>query len=566
MKHLKIAYKRIIIGVLSLIFVAGTGLLLTSHKSPDFEIVKHLDVFSSLIKELNLYYVDPVDPGKTVKKGIDEMLKDLDPYTVYIPESKIEDLTFMTTGQYGGIGALIRKRGDYIMITDPYEGFPADKAGLKAGDIIMEIDGKDLKELSTSQVSELLKGQPGTTVKLKVKRAVTEDSKQFSFEREKVQISPVPYYGMLDENTGYVRLSSFTNKAFEEFNKAVKSLKETENAKSLVIDLRNNPGGLLIESVRICNLFIEQGETVVSTKGKVERWNKTYKAQMTPYDTEIPLVVLVNRGSASASEIVSGCIQDLDRGVVIGQRTFGKGLVQTTRDLSYNAKLKVTTAKYYIPSGRCIQALDYTHRNEDGSVGRIPDSLISEFKTKNGRSVYDGGGVRPDIAIPADKLSNISAHLLVDNLIFDFASNYVHNKPDAPDLKSFKLTKAEYQTFIDFINEKSFDYETSSEESFKSLVETAKKEKYYEVAEDEFAALEAKIAHDREKDLELFRAEIKKIIEQEIIGRYYYQKGQLQYQLADDKDVKKALEILNNPEEYQGILNGSIDTDLELNE
>lgn len=566
MKHLKTAYKRIIIGVLSLIFVAGTGLLLTSHKSPDFEIVKHLDVFSSLIKELNLYYVDPVDPGETVKKGIDEMLKDLDPYTVYIPESKIEDLTFMTTGQYGGIGALIRKRGDYIMITDPYEGFPADKAGLKAGDIIMEIDGKDLKELSSSQVSELLKGQPGTTVKLKVKRAVTEDSKQFSFEREKVQISPVPYYGMLDENTGYVRLSSFTNKAFEEFNKAVKSLKETENAKSLVIDLRNNPGGLLIESVRICNLFVEQGETVVSTKGKVERWNKTYKAQMTPYDTEIPLVVLVNRGSASASEIVSGCIQDLDRGVVIGQRTFGKGLVQTTRDLSYNAKLKVTTAKYYIPSGRCIQALDYTHRNEDGSVGRIPDSLISEFKTKNGRSVYDGGGVRPDIAIPAEKLSNISAHLLVDNLIFDFASKYVHENPEAPDLKDFKLSKAEYQTFIDFINEKSFDYETSSEESFKSLVETAKKEKYYEVAEDEFAALEAKIAHDREKDLELFRAEIKKFIEEEIIGRYYYQKGQLQYQLADDKDVKKALEILNNPEEYQGILNGSIDTDLELNE
>ncbi|MDA3909999.1 MAG: S41 family peptidase [Bacteroidales bacterium] len=566
MKHLKTTYKRIIIGVLGLFFIAGTSLLLTSHKSPDFEIVKHLDVFSSLIKELNLYYVDPVDAGESIKKGIDEMLKDLDPYTVYIPESKIEDLTFMTTGQYGGIGALIRKRGEYIMITNPYEGFPADKAGLRAGDIIIEIDGKDLKDLSTSQVSELLKGQPGTTLKLKVTRAVTEDSKQFSFEREKVQISPVPYYGMLDDKTGYVRLSSFTNKAFEEFNKAVKALKETENAESMVIDLRNNPGGLLIESVRICNLFIEQNETVVSTKGKVERWNKIYKAQMTPYDTEIPLVVLVNRGSASASEIVSGCIQDLDRGVVIGQRTFGKGLVQTTRDLSYNAKLKVTTAKYYIPSGRCIQALDYTHRNEDGSVGRVPDSLISEFQTKNGRSVYDGGGIRPDIAIPTEKLSRITAHLLIENLIFDFVSKYVHENQEAPELKDFKLTDEEYQTFIDFINEKSFDYETSSEESFKELMETAKKEKYYKVAEDEFAALEAKIAHDREKDLGLFRTEIKKIIEQKIIGRYYYQKGQLQYQLADDEEVKKALEILNNPEEYQGILDGSIDTDLELNE
>ncbi len=566
MKHLKTAYKRIFVGILGLIFVAGTSILLTSHKSPDFEIVKHLDVFSSLIKELNLYYVDPIDPGKTIKKGIDEMLKNLDPYTVYIPESKIEDLTFMTTGQYGGIGALIRKRGDYIMITDPYEGFPANKAGLKAGDIIMEIDGKDLKGLSTSQVSELLKGQPGTTVKLKVKRAVTEDSKQFSFEREKVQISPVPYYGMLDDKTGYVRLSSFTNKAFEEFNKAVKELKETQNAESLVIDLRSNPGGLLIEAVRICNLFIEQDETVVSTKGKVERWNKTYKAQMTPYDTEIPLVVLVNRNSASASEIVSGCIQDLDRGVVIGQRTFGKGLVQTTRDLSYNAKLKVTTAKYYIPSGRCIQALDYTHRNEDGSVGKVPDSLISKFQTKNGRSVYDGGGIRPDIAIPAEKLSNIAAHLFVDNLIFDFASKYVYEHPEAPELKTFNLSDQDYKTFIDFINEKSFDYETSSENAFNDLLETAKKEKYYEVAEDEFAALEAKIAHDRKKDLGLFRSEIKQIIEQEIIGRYYYQKGQLQYQLANDKEVKRALEILSTSEEYQGILNGSIHTDLELNE
>ncbi|MEA1873645.1 MAG: S41 family peptidase [Bacteroidota bacterium] len=566
MKQLKTTYKRIIIGVLGLIFITGTSLILTSHKSPDFEIVKHLDVFSSLIKELNLYYVDPVDPGKTIKNGIDEMLKDLDPYTVYIPESKIEDLTFMTTGQYGGIGALIRKRGDYIMITKPYEGFPADKAGLKPGDIILEIDGKNLKKLSTSQVSELLKGQPGTTLKLKIKRAVTEDTKHISFKREKVQISPVPYYGMLDDKTGYVRLSSFTNKAFKEFNKAVKALKETENAESLVIDLRNNPGGLLIESVRICNLFINQNETVVNTKGKVERWNKTYKAQMTPYDTEIPLVVLVNRGSASASEIVSGCIQDLDRGVIIGQRTFGKGLVQTTRDLSYNAKLKVTTAKYYVPSGRCIQALDYTHRNEDGSVGRIPDSLITEFKTNNGRSVYDGGGIRPDIAIPTERLSNITAHLLVDNLIFDFASKYMHENPETPELKTFKLTDSEYENFIEFINKKSFDYETSSEESFMELLETAKKEKYYEVAEDEFAALEAKIAHDREKDLSLFRTEIKKIIEQEIIGRYYYQKGQLQYQLIDDDEVKKALEILNNPEEYQGILDGSIDTDLDLTE
>lgn len=559
MKFSKKITKRLFFTMLGIITLSGATFILSAHRSPDFELVKHLDVFSSVIKELNLYYVDEIDAGKSIKTAIDEMLEEMDPYTVYIPESKIEDLTFMTTGQYGGIGALIRKKDDFIMVTDPYQGFPADKAGLKAGDVILEIDGKSLKGLSTSEVSELLKGQPGTTLKLKVKRAVSEEEKQFSFEREKVQISPVPYYGMIDDKTGYVRLSSFTNKAFSELNDAVRELKEEKGAESLIVDLRNNPGGLLIEAVRICNLFVPQNETVVSTKGKVERWNKTYKAQMTPYDTEMPLVVLVNRGSASASEIVSGCIQDLDRGVIVGQRTFGKGLVQTTRDLSYNAKLKVTTAKYYIPSGRCIQALDYTHRNEDGSVGRVPDSLITQFETKNGRVVFDGGGIHPDIALEAQKLSKITSYLIVDDMIFDFASWFVYNNPEAPDLKNFKLTDNEYDQFIAFINDREFDYETSSEASFDELVETAKKEKYYDVAKDEFDELKAKIAHDREKDLQLFRDEIKELLEREIIGRYYYQKGQLEYQLQFDAEVAKAMEILNDEETYTGILDGSID-------
>lgn len=559
MKFSKKITKRLFFTMLGIITLSGATFILSAHRSPDFELVKHLDVFSSVIKELNLYYVDEIDAGKSIKTAIDEMLEEMDPYTVYIPESKIEDLTFMTTGQYGGIGALIRKKDDFIMVTDPYQGFPADKAGLKAGDVILEIDGKSLKGLSTSEVSELLKGQPGTTLKLKVKRAVSEEEKQFSFEREKVQISPVPYYGMIDDKTGYVRLSSFTNKAFSELNDAVRELKEEKGAESLIVDLRNNPGGLLIEAVRICNLFVPQNETVVSTKGKVERWNKTYKAQMTPYDTEIPLVVLVNRGSASASEIVSGCIQDLDRGVIVGQRTFGKGLVQTTRDLSYNAKLKVTTAKYYIPSGRCIQALDYTHRNEDGSVGRVPDSLITQFETKNGRVVFDGGGIHPDIALEAQKLSKITSYLIVDDMIFDFASWFVYNNPEAPDLKNFKLTDNEYDQFIAFINDREFDYETSSEASFDELVETAKKEKYYDVAKEEFDELKAKIAHDREKDLQLFRDEIKELLEREIIGRYYYQKGQLEYQLQFDAEVAKAMEILNDEETYTGILDGSID-------
>ncbi|HKK69027.1 MAG TPA: S41 family peptidase, partial [Bacteroidales bacterium] len=448
-----------------------------SHTSTNFELVKHLDVFSSLVKELNLYYVDDIDYGKTIKKGIDEMLKSLDPYTVYIPESKIEDLTFMTTGQYGGIGALIRKQGDYVIVSDPYKGFPADKAGLKAGDAILEVDGVSLKGKSTSEVSDLLKGQPGTEIDVKIERAVSEKREHVKIQRQKVQVNPVPYYGMLNEDVGYVRLTNFTNKAAAEVRNAVVELKEEKGAKALVLDLRNNPGGLLIEAVKICNLFIPQGEPVVSTKGKVERWNKEYKASMKPYDTEIPLAVIVNSRSASASEIVSGCMQDLDRAVVVGKRTFGKGLVQTTRELSYNAKLKVTTAKYYIPSGRCIQALDYAHRNEDGSVGRIPDSIMSEFQTRNGRTVYDGGGIKPDMETDVNKLSKISAYLMQDQMIFKFANLYRYQNDSIPVPKQFSITDEIYQQFIDFLNDKDFDYETNSEENLHELIEVAKKEK-----------------------------------------------------------------------------------------
>jgi carboxyl-terminal processing protease len=555
------SYKHKLLSLLAVVFLLSGTIILSAHRSPSFELVKHLDIFSSLIKELNLYYVDEIDAGKSIKSAIDEMLNNLDPYTTYIPESRIEDLTFMTTGQYGGIGALIRKRGDYIQITDPYENYPADKAGLKAGDIILEIDGKSIKGKNTNQVSELLKGQPGVELELKVKRFVTEKTQSIKLTREKVQISPVPYYGMVDNTKGYIVLTSFTNKAFDELQTAVKDLIEKQDAESIIIDLRGNPGGLLIEAVRICNLFIPKNETVVSTKGKVERWNNTYTAVATPYNTKIPLVVLVNRASASASEIVSGCMQDLDRAVVIGKRTFGKGLVQTTRELSYNAKLKVTTAKYYIPSGRCIQALDYSHRNDDGSVGSIPDSLISEFRTKNGRVVYDGGGIMPDIETEIQKLSKITSHLLIDNLIFDYASIYVHNNDKPNQIKGFSLSDKEYEEFIKYINSKSFDYETSTEESLNSLIEVAKKEKYYDVAVSEFEELQKKVAHDREKDLLLFRDEIKELLEEEIIGRYFYQKGQIEYTLNSDPDIQKAIEILNDTLSYSQILKGEINPD-----
>jgi carboxyl-terminal processing protease len=554
MKQFFKKYKTRLISVITVLVIGSSAVIFSSHTSTNFELVKHLDVFSSLVKELNLYYVDDIDYGKTIKKGIDEMLKSLDPYTVYIPESKIEDLTFMTTGQYGGIGALIRKQGEYVIVSDPYKGFPADKAGLKAGDLLLEVDGVSLKGKSTSEVSDLLKGQPGTEIDLRIERAVSEKRENVKIERQKVQVNPVPYYGMLNEEVGYVRLTNFTNKAGSEVRNAVVELKEEKGAKSIVLDLRNNPGGLLIEAVKICNLFIPQGEPVVSTKGKVERWNKEYKASMKPYDTEIPLAVIVNSRSASPSEIVSGCMQDLDRAVVVGKRTFGKGLVQTTRELSYNAKLKVTTAKYYIPSGRCIQALDYAHRNEDGSVGRIPDSIISEFQTRNGRTVYDGGGIKPDVETDVNKLSKISAYLMQDQMIFKFANLYRYQNDSIPAPEQFSITDEIYQQFIEFLNEKEFDYETKSEENLNELIEVAKKEKYYGVAESEFEQLADKIAHNREKDLQLFKDEITELMAGEIVSRYYYQEGQIKYNLKSDTDVEKAIELVSSKAKMDSVL------------
>ncbi len=543
-----------IIGFFSALLIGISAIMFSGHTSTNFELVKNLDIFASLVKELSLYYVDDIDYGKTIKKGIDEMLKSLDPYTVHISESEIEDLTFMTTGQYGGIGALIRKKGKYVIVAQPYKDSPADKAGLKAGDMLLEVNGVNLKNKSTSEVSELLKGQPGTELQMKIKRAVSEKTEKISLNREKVQVDPLPYYGMLNDDVGYIRLSNFTREAGANVQEAFKELKEEQQASALILDLRNNPGGLLIEAVRLCNIFVPQGTLVASTKGKVERWNKDYKTNIKPDDTEIPIVILVNSSSASASEIVAGCMQDIDRGIVMGKRTFGKGLVQTTRELSYNSKLKVTTAKYYIPSGRCIQAIDYAHRNEDGSVGKIPDSIISEFKTKNGRTVYDGGGIMPDVETEENKLSKISSYLLHDQMIFDFASLYCYNHEDIGDPAEFSVDDELYQEFIDFLNEKFFDYETQSEEHLDELIEIAKKEKYYEVAENEFQALAEKIAHDRDKDLRLFKDEIKELLAEEIVGRYYYRKGRIKYSLNSDKEVENAVEILSDAEKIQDIL------------
>jgi len=521
-----------------------------------FELSKNLDIFASLYRELNMYYVDDTNPGDLMKQGIDAMLESLDPYTTYIPESDIEDYRFMTTGQYGGIGSLIRKKGDFVVITDPYEGYPAHKAQLQAGDIILEVDGKPVQGKGTDDISKFLKGQPGTTVKLLVRREGEKKPLEKTITREEIKVKSVPYYGMLNDNIGYISLTGFTENASKEVKEALLKLKENENLKGIVFDLRGNPGGLLNESVNIVNLFVEKGQEIVSTKGKVEEWHKTYRALNNPVDTELPMVVLVNSGSASASEIVSGSIQDLDRGVILGQRTFGKGLVQTTRSLSYNAKLKVTTAKYYVPSGRCIQALDYSNRNEDGSVGKIPDSLLTEFKTKNGRSVYDGGGVNPDLTTTPKAASKITISLVNKFLIFDYATQYKLKHPAIPAAKDFKITNEDYEEFVAFINGKDYDYTTKSEKLLEDLKASATDEKYFASASAEYEALKIKLKHNKKDDLTNFRDEIKELLRAEIASRYYYQKGRLESNVTNDKEVKRAMEILTNKEQYSSIITG----------
>lgn len=552
---MKLRNKSIVL--ISVLAIGGLTLMgLNNIDNKNFEIAKHLDIYYSLFRELNTFYVDDVDPGKLVKESIDEMLTSLDPYTTYIPESEIEDFKFMTTGEYGGIGALISKHGNEIVIAEPYENFPAHKSGLRAGDVILEVAGKSTTNMNTEDVSNLLKGSAGQVVVVKVSRSGEKKPIEFNIVREKISIDPISYTGMLNNETGYIRLSNFTQDCAEKVKKSMLELKEVKGAKKLILDLRGNPGGLLIESVNLCNLFIDKDQEVVSTKGKVTQWDKVYKTTGNPVDINIPLVVLVDRGSASASEIVSGTIQDLDRGVVIGNRTFGKGLVQTTRDLSYNSKLKVTTAKYYIPSGRCIQALDYAHRNEDGSVGHIPDSLITEFTTKNGRKVYDGGGVMPDIKVENEMFSNLSFKLISQFKIFDFATKYRAENSSIPAAKDFNITDKIYSEFVTFVESGKFEYTSETQKKLNELKELAKEEKYIDDAEKEIEALEKSLAPDLDRDLWKFRDEISLLLKGEIISRYYYQKGAAIAALDDDKVIAKAIEILSDEQQYKSILNG----------
>ena len=550
----KIRSGKIII-VVSLLLIVGisTGFL-AIQETRDFRIAKNLDIFFSLFRELNTFYVDEIDPDKVIKAGIDNMLKTLDPYTVYFPESEADDFAILTTGKYGGIGSLVRNSGDYVVISEVYKGFPADKAGIKPGDLLKKVDGVSLKGLPTDKVSERLKGNPGTEIKVTIDRNGKET--EYPLKREKIIMPPVPYFGMLDSKTGYIRFTNFTQNCIDDVKSALISLKNS-NAQQIILDLRGNPGGLLTEAVEIVNLFTAQGTEVVSTKGKVKQFDEDFKTTKQPVDEKIPLAIIINRGSASASEIVAGAIQDLDRGVIVGQRSYGKGLVQITRPLSYNTQLKVTTAKYYIPSGRCIQARDFSHPNDDGSVGIIPDSLISEFKTKNGRSVKDGGGITPDIETLPDPLSQISSELFMRNFIFDFATKYYWSHPDIESPEQFAFTDKDYDDFKEFLLDRKFSYKTSTEESLNELITNAKKEKYYDIHKDLFNDLEKDIAHNLEQDLKMFRPEITDLIEDEIISRYFYESGAIEWTIRKDDQILKARDVLNNKEEYSSILKGT---------
>lgn len=518
-----------------------------------FEIAKSLEIYTTLFKEVNAFYVDDIKPEELVRKSIDGMLETLDPYTTFIPEEDVEDFKISTTGRYGGIGSVIGVVNNKIVITGPYEGFPAYKAGLKVGDELIEVDGVSIRDMNTSDVSTLLKGQPGTTVSVKIKRPGTGEELEMRIPRQRISIENVPYHDMIASDIGYILLSDFTPGAGKEVESAVKELKG-KGAKKIILDLRDNPGGMLHEAVNIANVFLPKNVEVVSTRGKVADWNKSYQTLNAPVDTNIPLVVLVNGNSASASEIVAGSLQDYDRAVLVGQRTFGKGLVQTTRPLAYDAQIKITTAKYYIPSGRCIQELDYAHRQADGTVEKFPDSLRTEFKTQNGRSVYDGGGLAPDVAVESEYVGSVTKELISSGLLFEYAAAYANTHPAPKDLRSFRFTAEDYNQFVNWLGTQKFSYAVPMEKEADALMEAAKQELYFKDIEGSIKSLRGKIVANKKSDYERFGNQIKMILEHQIAFNYGLIKGKVEASFDDDKSLQEAFAILNDPAKYNNVL------------
>lgn len=529
--------------------------VLTSAGDRYFELSKNIEIFTTLFKELNTYYVDDIDPNKLMETGIESMLASLDPFTNYISGADIDEYQLQTTGKYDGVGSRIMKIDDYIVISDPYEGYPAQKAGLESGDIIIEIDGKNAKGFTIEQVSNLLKGQPNTPVKLKIKQNSNGEERDVIITRGEIQIKNVPYYGMINDNIGYIKLDNFAEKAGQEVADAMKDLKEKNtNLSGVIFDLRGNGGGLLNEAINVANVWIDKGLKIVYTKGKTADANHEYQTQNKPIDTQIPLIVLIDEGTASASEIVSGSIQDLDRGLVIGQNSYGKGLVQITRPIAYKSRLKVTTSKYYIPSGRCIQRIDYSHRDETGKANILPDSLRKSFKTKIGRTVKDGAGIEPDITTTEELMADVTISLFQNNHFFTYANLYKKNHPTLLGDDKYKMTDAEYNDFISYVKDKSFKYETDTEKELKKLKETAETEKYLTALQPTIALLEEELIKEKQDDLINFKSEIKRILQMEIVSRYKYEKGRIASSLTEDSDINQAVLLFNDTNKMNKLL------------
>ena len=546
---------KIISTSLVLVIIAGF-FSFTERGDRYFEIAKNLDIFATLFKEVNAYYVDEVNPNTLMKTGIDAMLKSLDPYTNYIPEDDIENFRTLSTGQYGGIGAQTRRINGKVYVRMIFEGTPAHTGGLKIGDEVVAIEDIPIKGLSRSEVSKLIKGQINTPVSLTVSRYNKPDDIKLQFKRKKITIKSVPYFGMIDNEIGYLKLTEFTMHAGRDVRNAVEDLKE-QGAKKIILDLRDNPGGLLIEAVNIVNVFIPKGEEIVYTKGKINENNSSYKTLNNPVDADIPLVILINSGSASASEIVSGAVQDFDRGVLVGERSYGKGLVQMTRPLSYNSQLKVTTAKYYIPSGRSIQVIDYSHRKPDGSVGKIPESLKSAFKTRNGRVVYDGGGIAVDIEVINTSLPPIATSLLFGGLLFDYVTEYYYGHNEIAPASEFELSDKVYNEFINWLKDKNYSYTTKVEKKVEELTASAKQEKYYDEIKDDLIKLKENILKNKNTDLYLQKDIIKYLLEEEIVSRYYLEKGEIEVSFAKDVVLIEAINVFKNLDRYYQILSAN---------
>lgn len=541
--------------VLLLIVATLPSIVVKADEKHKFQLSRQISIINSIIKDLNLFYVDSIMPEILINKSIDAMLSNLDPYTLYYPANKADELKMMTTGKYAGIGSVIRFHTDKktTVLSEPYEGMPAQKAGLKAGDAIISIDGIDVKGMSTDSVSDKLRGEPGTTLTIEYERPGKKGTSKVKLQRESIALPAIPYYGLQKNSVGYIQLNSFTDGCAKEMRRAIIDLKK-EGATAFIIDLRSNGGGLLNEAVDIVNLFVPKDKIIVTTKGKIKQSNEVYKTQKTPIDTTSPIVILVDGQTASASEIVAGALQDLDRAVIIGSRTFGKGLVQSTREVTGGGYLKITTAKYYTPSGRCVQALDYSHVIDQGKTSRIPDSLTNVFYTEAGREVRDGGGVRPDIEPKSEELSTLLFYLMQDMAVFDYATEYaIKNSTIAP-ADTFELSDEDYDEFKRLLKSRNFSYDLISVKVLKDLKQAVEFEGFSGIVKEEIESLERKLQTNLDHSLTHFEKEIRKIIADEIIHRYYGQKGRIIYNLREDTDIEEAFKILENEKEYRNIL------------